>query len=315
MQQLGRQLALILTAASLLASCAKDAPDNDSRPGDTLQPIVLRDATGRMVTLARPASRVVSLAPNLTEILFAVGAGDAVVGRTEHCNYPADANRIAVVSDLITPNYERIVALKPDLVLMTFVGNSSAAYDKLVELGLEPVVLAAADLDGTLGAIDTVGRLVGRDEAAASVIASIRATIDSVRALVRGRPRVSTFIVLDRAPLMTVSGGFVNEALEVAGGANIAAGDPVAYPRYSREEVLRRNPDVIIVPGDSSVATDNLVESFPEWRNLDAVRSGRVRSISADLLFRPGPRVGDAILMLFDLLHRPVTVSNEHPSR
>ncbi|MBC8144369.1 MAG: ABC transporter substrate-binding protein [bacterium] len=236
-------------------------------------------------------------------MLFAVGAGDRVIGRTAYCNYPPAAESIAIVSDLQTPNYERLVSLRPDLVLMTFAGNSVAAYDKLVELGLEPFAIAAESIAGTLAAIDTVGLLVGRRDAALSVSRAIRTTIDSIQSLAKARARVTTFVVLDRAPLMTVSGGFVNEALTIAGGENIAAGDLSAYPRYSREEVLRRDPEVIIVPGDSSISPASLVESFPEWSRLRAVRNGRVYTIPPDVLFRPGPRLAQSIRLLYETLH------------
>lgn len=244
-----------------------------------------------------------SLAPNLTEILFAIGAGPAVRGRTAFCNYPPEARAVPVVSDLSTPSFERLLRIGPDVVVMTFAGNSSAAYDKLVDLELEPFAISAETIDGTLAAIDTIGRLVGRLDEAQRLGASIRRSIDSVRALTAHRAPVSAFIVLDRAPLMTVSGGFINEALAIAGGANIAAGDPAAYPRYSREQVLRRDPEVLLVPSDTAVSAASLLASFPEWATLRAIREGRVRAIPPDIVFRPGPRLGRSVELLYRALH------------
>jgi iron complex transport system substrate-binding protein len=294
-------VALLLGAA--LTACSDRAHHSDATPADSSQRIVLTDAVGRQVSLAAPAHRIGSLAPNLTEILFAIGAGRDVVGRTAFCNYPPEASGVDVISDLSSPNYERIVRLKPDLVLMTFAGNSSAAYNRLVDLGLQPYSLAAETIPGTLAAIDTIGRLVGRRDDAQRLVARLQRSIDSVRALAATLPRVSAFIVLDRAPLMTVSGGFINEALEIAGGENIAAGDPSAYPRFSREEVLRRDPDVIIVPADTAVSTASLLASFPEWSRLRAVRNGRVRALPPDVIFRPGPRLGRSVELIFSALH------------
>jgi ABC-type Fe3+-hydroxamate transport system substrate-binding protein len=304
-----RRLALAACAiGALLASCSDRSAKSDGEPARGAaavgsDAIRMRDAIGRDVVLERPARRVVSLAPSLTEILFAIGAGDAVVGRTTYCNYPPEARSVPVVSDMSTPNYERLVALKPDLLLLTFVGNSNASYDRLVDLGLRPFALSAQTIPGTLGAIDTIGALVGHSQQARELSGTIAATIDSIGRLASGRAPVSAFIVLDRSPLMTVSGGFINEALAIAGGRNIAAGDPAAYPRYSREEVLRRNPHVIIVPSDSAVTSASLLASFPEWRDLDAVRLGRIRSISPDILFRPGPRLGRSVVALYEALH------------
>lgn len=288
----------------VVASCADErSPDQDREPRASSHSIELRDAVGTTVRLERPARRVVSLAPSLTETLFAVGAGDAVVGRTAYCNYPAAATSVPIVSDMSTPAYETMLRLKPDLVLLTFAGNSSTAYERIAALGMTPFTVAAETIPGTLAAIDTIGALVGRRDQARALVASIERELDSIRALVAARKPVSAFIVLDRAPLMTVSGGFINEAIERAGGINVAAGDPAPYPRYSREEVLRRDPDVIIVPGDTAVDAASLVASFPEWAGLRAVRTGRVRSIPPDILFRPGPRLGQSVVALYAALH------------
>jgi ABC-type Fe3+-hydroxamate transport system substrate-binding protein len=294
-------VAWIALIAASIAACG-DAPRSASDTGRESS-ITLRDATGREVTLARPARRIVSLAPNLTEILYAIGAGELVVGRTQFCNHPPEVASVPVVADMTAPNYERLVRLRPELLLMTFAGNSSAVYDRLRDLGLQPYALSAETIAGTLGVIDTVGRLVGRERDARAVVDGIERTLDSIAALTRGRARVSAFIVLDRAPLMTVSGGFINEALERAGGVNIAAGNPSAYPRYSREEVLRHDPEVIIVPGDSTATAEALLATFPEWKQLRAVRNGRVHGLSADILFRPGPRIAESVRILYDALH------------
>lgn len=292
-----------------LAACG--GPSDDPSRRDTLQSQLLQDATGRGYQLEHPAKRIVSLAPNLTEILFAIGAGDRVIGRTSFCNYPLEARSIAVVSDMQTPNYERLLSLKPDLVLMTFVGNSPAAYTKLADLGLEPFAVSAQTIDGTLAAIDTIGVLVGERDNARMLQHDIRATIDSIGAMARAQRSISVFVVLDRAPLMTVSGGFVNESLTIAGGENIAAGDPTPYPRFSREEVLRRDPEVILMPGDSAQSLEALIGSFPEWSQLRAVRNHRVYTIPADVLFRPGPRLTHSIRQLYDVLHDSIATARK----
>ena len=294
---------MVLLCVMALGGCAETHHDSDSSGADSLRAVRIADATGRTVVLESPATRVVSLAPNLTEILFAIGAGDIVIGRSAHCNYPPAALALPIVSDMSTPNYERLLRLRPDLALMSFAGNSGAAYNKLLDLGLTPFAIATESIDGTLAAIDTIGHLIGRRNQARELVVAIRASIDSVHALARARSTVSAFIVLDRAPLMTVSGGFINEALEIAGGRNIAAGNPVTYPRYSREDVLRSDPDVIIVPSDSAVPASSLLSTFPEWSRLRAIRNGRVRALPPDVLFRPGPRLAESIDLIFKALH------------
>jgi ABC-type Fe3+-hydroxamate transport system substrate-binding protein len=265
--------------------------------------IHLRDAIGQEVTLPRPATRVVSLAPNLTEIIAAIGAADKLVGRSTHCDYPPEVLSVPAVGDLLSLNYEAILARKPDLVLMSFVGNTGSNYSKLQQLGLRPYAIDASSLTGLINSIDTVGILLGREAQAHVVHDRLRALVDSIARLGAASSPVSTFIVIDRSPLMTVSRGFLTDMVKTAGGANIVEGSAVSYPLFNREELLRRDPEVILVPSTSAATIDELLRTYPEWQRLRAVRNHRLYPLPENIVERPGPRIGAGLTAIYEALH------------
>jgi len=310
---------LLLIAFVGVVSVGSCSP-GDSRQGSigrglaTRREVHLTDAVGTRIRLDRPAARVVSLAPNLTESLSAIGADDLLVGRTAYCDFPLRVQSVRVVGDLQTINYEAIVSQHPDIVLMSIAGNSEASYQKLRELGLTPFAFQASTVDGVLGTLDTIGILTGRKDQARRVSDSLRRRVKTIQRRGEMWPRTSVFFVVNRTPLMTVSTGFLAETIELAGGDNIAAGARVTYPVYSREELVRRDPDVIIVPATNQADIETLLSSYPEWRTLRAVRNGRIHTVSPDPFMRPGPRLVDALESLFSLLH-PSNGAGEQPTQ
>jgi iron complex transport system substrate-binding protein len=307
---LSRQLVILTLLLGTLGSCSRgDRPDAASKPGngshaaDTGSAIVLHDAQNEEVRLAGPATRVISLAPSITEIMFAIGAGPKLVGRTTYCDYPPEALKVAPVGDMLALNYEAVVAAKPDLILMTHVGDIKSNYEKLRDLGFTACTIGDETVDGVIGALDTVGLLVGRREEANRLGTKLKWEIDSIRALAKQTPLVTAFVVIDKAPLITASSGFLAEEMEIAGADNIAKGGVTAYPKYSREELLRRDPEVIIIPGMSFSMVDELLAAYPEWKGLRAVRNNRVYVLPHNTIFRPGPRIATSIDLLYRALH------------
>ncbi len=274
-----------------------------STAADSSMAISIIDAVGEKVELARPARRVISLAPNLTEMIFALGGGDQLVGRTSYCDYPAEATKVPAVGDMLTLRYEDIIALKPDLIVMSIVGNTDANYRKLRDLGLTVCAIGAENVGHVIASIDTMGMLLGRRAEASVMIERLFGQIDSIRGLAVSAPPVSAFIVIDKSPLITASRGFFAEELMLAGGENIAAGESATYPKYSREAMLRRNPEVILLPGTSWSSVEDLLKTYPEWKNLRAVRGNRVYVIPPDILLRPGPRITQGLAALYEALH------------
>lgn len=301
-------LASLILLLALAGGCQRPEPPGEQPAPSASQQIVLDDALGEKIVLEGPARRVISLAPNLTEIAYALGAGESLVGRSSYCDYPPQALKIEPVGDMLTLNYEKVLALKPDLVMMTFTGNQLSIYRKLKQIGVRVFAFQDTTVSGVFNAMEQMGTLLGKRNEAATAIGGLRRRIDSIATLTRqgsGRP-VSTFIVIDRAPLMSVTWGFIVQALEIAGGDNIAKEGVTAYPLYSREELLRRDPEVILVPGNSQSVVQELIALYPEWKKLQAVRNNRIYVIPPDLILRPGPRIGDGIEMLYGMLHEGV---------
>lgn len=294
------QLILLLAITLGISSCAKNSNPPELK---NAIPIKLIDAVGDTIQLSRPANRVITLAPNLTEMMYAIGAGEKLVGRTAFCDYPHQALQLPIMGDMLNIDYEKILQAKPDIVLMTIAGNSRSGYDKLKELGLRPIAIDAATITGVIRSLDTIGLLVGNQHQSGKLVSELEHTLDSIAQIAAASPAISAFLVIDRSMLITVSRGFIHEALTIAGGENIAAGSIAAYPVIGREELLRKNPEVIILPAASQADAESLLELYPEWRVIRAVRNERLHIIQPGLIERPGPRIVEGIVQLYRLLH------------
>ncbi len=262
------------------------------------------DDLGRRVYLAKPARRVVSLAPSVTEILFALGLDTEVVGVTTFCDFPLQAKAKPKIGSSI-PNLEVILGLKPDLVIgnKDFVRPDIVA--KLEQLKIPVFVLAAKTLEDILGHISTIGRMVGHDAEARRLVQALRDRLTELRRRTTSAQRVRVFYVVNSDPLISVGpGSFIHHMIEVAGGDNVVGRAPTPYPKVSVEEILRQDPEVILFPV-------GIVEGIPEaeqqfwrrWTTLSAVARNRLHQINGDLINRPGPRVIDGVELLARLLH------------
>ena len=249
-------------------------------------------------------SRIVSLAPNLTEVLFALGAGDRVVGVSSFSTFPPEARRRPVVGGDINPSLERILGLRPDLVLAATTANSLQDAERLSRLGLPVYVSRAQRLADIPATYLAVGRLVGREAAGRALAGTLEGEMAAVVAAVRGAPRRSVLFVLWEQPLLVVAGGnHVDDLLALAGGENVARHAPGSFPRFSMEEVLGRQPEVILISSHGVAPGGDPLTRWSRWGALRAVRDGRVHAIDGDLVLRPGPRIGRGLAMLARLLH------------
>ena len=264
------------------------------------------DDLHRAVTLAHPAGRIVSLAPSITECLFALGAGPQVKGVTDFCNYPPEAARKAHVGGMINPSIEAVVGLEPDLVVLSMEGNEREDFKKLVSFGIPVFVSNPRTLEGIYSSLGVLGTLTGREDSARHLVASLRARERAVRDAAGGTPGVGVLLFVSLQPLMCAGRNtFIDELLAAAGGTNLALRARGTYPSYSRENVVADNPEVIIVTSDILPDGASLTRMFPEWGSVRAVQAGRVFRLNADILSRPGPRALDALERLFHLLHSP----------
>ena len=268
--------------------------------------ISVSDDLGRRVTLERPAARIVSLAPSVTECLFAIGAGPRVCGVTDFCNYPPAAAGKKHVGGMINPSLEAIVALQPDLIVLSMEGNMRADFERLTTLGAPVFVTNPRTLEGIYRSLEQLGTLTGTTDSARALVASLRARERSARSDAQGKPPQRLLAVVSLAPLMCAGGKtFIDELLAAAGGNNLARRASGTYPAYSREQVIADDPDVIIVMSDALPPGKSLVDVFPEWAALSAVRKRRVYRMDGDILSRPGPRAIDALETLVHYLHSP----------
>ncbi|MBN3032868.1 MAG: cobalamin-binding protein [Candidatus Saganbacteria bacterium] len=241
--------------------------------------------------------RIVSGIPSATEILFALGLGDRIVGVTDNCNYPPAARRKERVGGFFL-NLEKVVSLKPDLVVMA--GDAQRRdIDKFRGYGLTVFTVEPRSVNGVMEAIVKLGRETGRERRAAEVVAGMKRRLAAVHPtglglglILRKRPRV--LAVVGYEPLIVVGGGtFIGDIMRQAGAENIAGRSGAAYPQYSFENLVRENPEYLVIP--KGVVSRSALARDPRWRRLSAVQGNKVLIIDADLLSRPGPRVVEAV--------------------
>ena len=266
-------------------------------------PVTVVDDLQRTVTLPQPGNRLVSLAPSITETLFAIGAEDLIVGVTDYCNFPPAAKQKPHVGGMVNPSIEAIVGLHPDLIVLSMEGNVREDFARLTSFGVPVFVTNPRTLAGIKHSIEQLGILTGRTAGAERLVKTFQAREDSIAANIRG-PRVRTLCFVSLQPIMVVGQNtFLNELLERAGAENLASSAPGTYPAYSRENVLATNPDVMLILTDALTDVGQLVALFPEFRELSAVRKHHVFLIDADLVSRPGPRAVDGLHLLYHTLH------------
>ncbi len=269
--------------------------------------LTVRDMLGREVTLPAPPSRIVSLVPSVTEIVFALGGDDRLVGRTDYCDFPAAARSKPSVGGMVNPSLETLVALKPDLVVATDEGNREETFLQLRRLGIPTYLVHADRIAEMLDLIARVGALTGRETAVPALSADIRRKIDAVRRAVAPFARPRVLYVLWPEPLIVPGrASMLTELIELAGGESITAREGEAYPRFSLEAAVARAPEVIILADHSSGASTAGHASPERWQRLTsvpAVRAGRVRSVDLSVLHRYGPRVPEGLETLARIIH------------
>lgn len=259
----------------------------------------LVDATGLKFRKGCPSARIVSLNPDLTENVIALSAGERLVGVSDFCTLSPGQPVPERLGGLRNPGLERIVALSPDLVLATREGNSQETVTRLRGLGIAVFVFPESpDFAAYFIFLDRLGALLGREEAAATLVATLGEALEGVRARTGNGPPVSVFIQIGVQPLVTASRAtLIGEMVEIAGGKNIAADLSSRYPIFSRERVLAEDPEVIIVAAMGSEAE----EAMTFWRRfgeLRAVRNRRVFLLDPDTVCRLGPRLGEGLELI-----------------
>ena len=266
------------------------------------------DDAGRRVYLAKAPNRIISLAPSVTEMLFAIGAGAQVVGVTQFCDFPAEARQKAMVG-YANPNLESLVALEPDLIVAPQEFLKPDLIGKLEQLKIPVFMLADRTVEDVFAHIQTLGRMLDRSTEATALGMDLRQQVARVKARTQGAEPVRVLYVLNSEPLITVGpGSFIDQLIGLAGGVNVAAKSATPYPRLSMEVVLQENPEILVFPtGKAEGISESEQQTWRKWSTLTAVKRGNLRQIPADLLNRPGPRIGKALELLADLFHPSTT--------
>lgn len=297
----------VIILAFVLGGCGEPERGLSTTSVDSGFPVTVTDALGRRVTIERAPQRIVSLSPSNTEILFALGLGDRVVGVTNYCDYPPEAKEKPKIGGFADPSVEVIVNSQPDLVLANALHES--VIKQLEGLGIKVVTVEARDIEGVISVIDTVGKVTGSSSNAAAIIAEMERRMAAVKEKTaqlteREKPRVYFEIWYD--PLTT--GGkssFLNSVIEMAGGRNVAGDVDQEWVTFSPEVLLAKDPQVMIyIHHFTSGQSKEDIKSRKGWKDVSAVKDDRIYQFpDENLVIRPGPRIVEGLEIVARMLH------------
>ena len=262
------------------------------------------DMLGRRVRIPDHPARIVSLAPSITETVFVLGEGDRLIGVTDYCDYPPEATRKAHIGGISNPNFEAILALRPDLVIATSESNYAEHVERLVSLGLPVYVVRPVDWETVLDSIERIGDILGRDAVGRARVTAMRREADAIGRAVAGLPRPRVLYVVWPNPLIAPGRDtLINDLIRRAGGDSVTGDEPLLYPRLSLETVVERRPDRIIVGRHGQETVEELLRGWERLGSVTAVREGRVYGVDGNLVHRPGPRMVEALRALARVIH------------
>lgn len=299
-------LLIVLQAISICAagctnrqSSVPQYSESGSRPAGTG---AYRDGIGRQVYLPRHPRRIISLAPNVTETIYLLGANDRLIGVTSQCDWPADSVNKPKIGDLLNPNYELILAARPDLVIASTAGNDRAAVLKLSDLGLPVFVTAPRSTEKIMESVQSIGEIVDCTERAAELVSEMKRRLAEVQQHLAGLPPVRALFITWFDPLLAPGRDtFETDVLRQAGVQSISGGIEGFYPRYSLEQIIAEDPEVILTVEHKGKPLPDLAR-LAGWNSLRAVRNGRVYVLN-EVFQHPSPRYVDAVEELARKLH------------
>ncbi len=288
-------LLVILTALVLIA-CDRQTAEVPAIP----EMRVVKDDLGREVRLPEKVTRAVSLAPSITEMVFAAGAGDRLVGVTSYCDFPAAAKNIQKVGDTQSPNIEAIIAVRPEVILVSTASQLESFASALEGQSAAVFVLDIRELGDVADRLRRLGQIFGSGERAELAAIEFENRVAAVERLQKPERPPRVLLQISEADLFTIGrDSFITELIDRAGGISVTADIPGGYPKLSKETALALDPEVIIL----SDSPDNR-DPNDAMKNSSAVRSGRVYRVNADILSRPGPRLADALEQLATLFRQ-----------
>jgi iron complex transport system substrate-binding protein len=263
------------------------------------------DQVGRVLVVPENPTRIIALAPSITEIIYDLGQEKRLVGVTQYSTYPSEAESLPRIGSYIRPDIEKIVALKPDFCLATKDGNPKHIVDKIVSLGIPVYVINPRNLQQIMDTITRLGSLLGAEKAAADLVINMEKRIGKVQIQVKkGTHKPRVFFQIDAEPLFSAgTNTFIHELIELAGGINTAAGE-VAYPRYSWEDIIVLQPEIVLISSMAGgLSPEYLIESWEKWNLLSAVKNDKIFVVDAELFDRPTPRLVDGLEVIAAIIH------------
>lgn len=278
----------------IITSCTKKSEDVAGE-------FTVTDDIGIEVKMPKKPGVVVSMAPNVTEAIYAIGGESKLAGVTTFCTYPPDAQNKTQVGDFVNPDYEVIASLKPDLVIINVENRSNPTYQALENLGVKVFVVNIDNYDGVMNMISKLGIIFDKEERAGVLVDSLNAVKDN---LIKLNPAElpNAFVVIATNPLMTASGKtFINDIVKISGLKNIYNDVSEEYPTISYEDVIGKDPDYIILPSDTSdmqSVNANIDELKNSLSTTKAIKNSKILVVDADVMFRPGPRVLNGVSLL-----------------
>ncbi|MGI9166763.1 MAG: ABC transporter substrate-binding protein [Pyrinomonadaceae bacterium] len=293
-------IGLLLQAAFLLGACTGKKLQTAKIPTDSR---TLTDEAGKTITVPARIERFISLAPNLTEIVYAIGAGDRLVGNTTFCDFPPEAKTVQKVGDTLQPSIERILGLRPQLVLVSTASQLEAFTKQLDEQKIAVYVTNPRSLEEVFSSITTLGDLLGARDRASSLVADVRRRTAAVEEAIRHVKPLKVFYQVSGEPLYTIGrDAYLTDLVRRAGGISVTADVLGAFPRLSNETALAARPEAIILPTGGSMGAANSTVAAA-LKHSPAVLSNRVYKLNDDHLSRPGPRLIDGLEEMARALH------------
>jgi iron complex transport system substrate-binding protein len=303
LKKIGLYLSLLLVIVTIVGCSPKKNVDKDLidiedvQDIDVAYPIEIEDNFGNKEIIEKEPMRIVSLAPSNTEMLFALGLGDKVIGVTSNCNYPQEATTKEIVGGY-EANLEKIVELDPDLVLVYGPGDEGEVK-LLRDAGINVLGFMPETIDAVIADIKTIGKITGTSNAADILTKDMINKRDEIIDAVKGKEKVKVFYEIWHDPLMAAGkGSFMDELITMAGGENIAEDADGAYPEYDLEQLVERDPEVYLTSEDTPEKTVESIKIRPGFENISAIKNDRIyifKEAEADVVSRPGPRIIEAL--------------------
>ncbi len=265
----------------------------------------LSDEVGRRVKVPHFPKRVVSLAPSITEVLFALGLHEEIIGVTSFCDYPEEARHKPRVGEFVAPSVEKIVSLRPDFIIAIQDGNRGETIDRLNHLGLPVYVIDPKGIEGIWKTIHQLGKVLGKEEESKRLLSQMTKRKDEIVYLTKSLDKPKVFFQMGVSPLVTAGPKtLADDLMRLAGGRNIAEGETTQYPVYDIESVMLKDPDIIIMSSMGGKKDhSNLVQTWQNWKSITAVKKKAVYAIDSNIVDRPTPRIIEGLEAMVGAIH------------